>query len=141
MLKRAIAVAGLCLAAALPVPARAASPAPEAVLRAYFAALGQHRYAAALRFRLNDMPLRTFAAAFRRYRSYHAWVGRAGDADGAAGSSYVEVPVRVYGRLGNGRPFSERGSVTLRIAHPIPGTTAAERRWHIYSSNVPPRFE
>src|SRR4051812_11505981 len=108
-------VFGLAVAA----PARAEGPGPEQVLRRYFALLGQHRYGAALHLRLNDMPLRTFAAAFRPYRSYHGRVGRAGEGDGAAGSSYTEVPVRIYGRLRSGRPFGERGSVTMRMVHPI----------------------
>ena len=111
------------------------------MLRRYFALLGRHDYAAALRLRLNDMPPRRFAGAFRPYLSYHGRVGRAGEGEGAAGSSYTEVPVTIYGRLRNGRPFRERGSVTLRMAHPIPGTTAAERRWHIYRTDVSPRFD
>ena len=122
-------------------PAQAQGPAPEEVLRRYFALLGGHHYGAALRLRLNDMPLRTFAAAFRPYLSYHGRVGRAGTDDGAAGSSYTEIPVRIYGRLRNGRPFSARGNVTMRIVHPIPGATAAERRWHIYRTDVAPRFD
>jgi len=127
---------GLTLAA----PARA-DPAPEQVLRRYFALIGHHDYAAALRLRLNDMRLRRFAGAFRPYLSYHARVGRAGEAEGAAGSSYTEIPVTIYGRLRNGRPFRARGSVTMRMVHPIPGATAAERRWHIYRSDVAPRFD
>ena len=50
------AALGLTLAA----PARA-DPTPEQVLRRYFALLGRHDYAAALRLRLNDMPPRRFA--------------------------------------------------------------------------------
>lgn len=129
------------LAAAAGAPARAADPSPEAVLVRYFALLGRHQYAAALRLRLNDVPLARFAAAFRPYRTYHARVGRTGDAEGAAGSSYTEVPVTVFGRLRNGRAFSERGSVTMRMVHPIEGTTAAERRWHIYRTDVAPRLD
>jgi len=136
---RLLCLIALCLAGA--APARAAGPEPEQVLRHYFALLGRHEHAAALRLRLNDMPLRRFAAAFRPYLSYHARVGRAGDADGAAGSSYTEVPVRIYGRLRSGRSFSERGSVTMRMVHPIPGATAAERRWHIYRTDIAPRFD
>lgn len=128
----------ILLGLAAAAPARAAAPGPEQVLRRYFALLGRHEYAAALRLRLNDMPLRRFAAAFRPYLSYHARVGRAGAEDGAAGSSYTEVPVRIYGRLRGGRRFSERGSVTMRIVHPIPGATAADRRWHIYRTDVAP---
>ena len=141
MAKRLLCMIVLCLAVGIAAPARAVDPAPEAVLSRYFALLGRHDYAAALRLRLNDMPLRRFAAAFRPYLSYHGRVGRAGEGDGAAGSSYTEVPVRIYGRLRNGRAFSERGSVTMRIVHPIPGTSAAERRWHIYRTDVAPRFD
>ena len=50
---------GLTLAA----PARA-DPAPEQVLRRYFALIGHRDYAAALRLRLDDMRLRRFAGAF-----------------------------------------------------------------------------
>src|SRR5690349_17473727 len=98
----------LGLAAAGAAPARAADRSPEAVLRLYFDRIGRHLYADALRLRLNDIPLGRFAAAFRPYRTYHAWVGR-GDSEGggAAGSVYAEVPVRIYGRLRSGRPFSE----------------------------------
>lgn len=129
----------LCLAAA--APAQAAGPGPEAVLGRYFALLGRHHYAAALRLRLNDMPLGRFAAAFRPYLSYHGHVTGPGEGDGAAGSSYAEVPVRIEGQLRNGRRFSERGSVTMRMVHPIPGATAAERRWHIYRTDIAPRFD
>jgi hypothetical protein len=131
----------ILLGLAAAAPARAAGPGPEEVLRRYFALLERHDYAAALRLRLNDMPLRRFAAAFRPYLSYHGRVGRAGDAEGAAGSSYTEVPVRIHGRLRSGRSFSERGNVTMRMVHPIPGATAAERRWHIYRTDVAPRFD
>jgi hypothetical protein len=127
---------GLTLAA----PAHA-GPAPEDVLRRYFVLIGAHHYVAALRLRLNDMRLSRFAAAFRPYLSYHGHVGRAGEGGGAAGSSYTEIPVTIHGRLRNGRPFSEHGSVTMRMAHPIPGTSAAERRWHIYRSDIAPRFD
>jgi hypothetical protein len=139
--RRLLWVIALCLGIHGAAAARPADPSPEAVLRQYFALVERHHYAAALRLRLNDIPLATFAAAFRRYRSYHGHVGRAGEGDSGAGSSYVEVPVRVEGFLRSGRPFSEQGSATLRMVHPIPGTTAAERRWHIYRTDVAPRFD
>ena len=51
--------------------------------------------------------LRRLAAAFRPYLSYHGHVAGPGEGDGAAGSSYAEVPVRIEGRLRNGRRFSD----------------------------------
>lgn len=138
---RLFTLAGLGLAAALAAPAIAAEPSPEGVTRAYFTLIGGHHYAAARRASGAEMPLARFIAAFRPYRTYHASVGRAGEGEGAAGSTYVEVPVRIWGRLRNGRPFSERGSVTIRRVNDIPGASAAERRWHIYRIDVPPSLE
>lgn len=138
---RFVAVAAICLAApAAAAPARSDILHPERVVGAYFSLLEQHRYAAALRLRGNDVPLAAFVAAFRRYASYRAAVGPAGDDEGAAGSTFAEVQVRVHGRLRDGRAFSERGRVTVRHVNDIEGATAAERRWHIYRIDVPPRF-
>ena len=109
--------------------------------RRYFALLGRHHYAAALAPPAERHAAGRFAAAFRPYLSYHGHVARAGGGRRRGGSSYTEVPVRIEGRLRNGRRFSERGSVTLRMVHPIPGATAAERRWHIYRTDMfAPRF-
>jgi hypothetical protein len=138
---RRFATAILALAAAAAAPALAAEPSPEGVTRSYFALIGGHHYAAARRASGAEVPLARFIAAFRPYRTYHAAVGRAGEGEGAAGSTYVEVPVRIYGRLRSGRPYSERGSVTIRRVNDIPGASAAERRWHIYRIDVPPSFE
>lgn len=137
---RLSALASLGLAAAIAAPAMAAEPSPEAVTRAYFTLIARHHYAAARRVSGAEVPLATFIAAFHPYRTYLAAVGRAGDGEGAAGSTYVEVPVRIYGRLRSGRRFSEQGSVTIRRVNDIPGASAAERRWHIYRIDVPPSF-
>ena len=50
--------------------------------------------------------------------------------EGAAGSSYVTVPVVVYGRAPGGA-FSRSGSATLRRVNDVPGSTEVQRRWHI----------
>jgi len=52
--------------------------------------------------------------------------------EGAAGSSYVEMPVRMYGKLRAGGPFSSLQTVTLRRVNDVPGSTEEQRRWHIY---------
>ena len=53
--------------------------------------------------------------------------------------SIVEVPVQVYGRLADGRPFNMLGPMTLRRVNDVPGSTAEQRRWHIAESGVRPR--
>jgi hypothetical protein len=73
-----------------------------------------------------------FAASFERYLEYHAQIGAPGEIEGAAGSSYVEVPVVLYGRTRDGASFNRKAKVTLRRVNDVPGSTAGQRRWHIY---------
>jgi hypothetical protein len=139
----AMPLAGLiacCLAVASAAPVAPVDEAAVAVARNYFSLLEQGRYRAALRLRRDDIPPARFARAFQPYRRYHGSLGRPGRIEGAAGSLYLELTVRVSGRLRNGRPFSERGTVTLRRVGDVPGATAAQRRWHIYRTDVSPRF-
>ena len=46
----------------------------------------------------------------------------------------VEVPVQLYGRMKDGKPFGSAGTITLRRANDVPGATAAQRRWRIYGN-------
>ncbi len=82
-----------------------------------------------------------FAARFRGFSEIHANIGAPGEMEGAAGSSYVTVPVQVYGRIAtNGKPWYALRQVTLRRVNDVDGSTAEQRRWHIESIGpyVPP---
>src|SRR5688572_960659 len=105
--------------AARPEPSRDTPPAAEArnslseapftatsaqgaaqVVQTYFALVEAGRYPDARRLwsdggAASGATEADFAAGFRRYREYHAEVGAPGRIEGAAGSLYVEVPVRV----------------------------------------------
>ena len=72
-----------------------------------------------------------FAAQFAKYSEIHAQVGKPGDMEGAAGSSYVTVPFGLYGRAKAGGPFKQSGTATLRRVNDVPGSSEAQRRWHI----------
>lgn len=73
-----------------------------------------------------------FEARFRGFSEIHANVGAPSEPEGAAGSSYVTVPVQVYGRIAaTGKPFSTLRLVTLRRVNDVDGSTAEQRRWHI----------
>jgi hypothetical protein len=73
-----------------------------------------------------------FARRFRNFSEIRANVGAPGQMEGAAGSSYVVVPVQVYGRLAaNGKPWYRLRQVTLRRVNDVPGSSKAQRRWHI----------
>lgn len=73
-----------------------------------------------------------FEMRFRGFSEIHANIGAPDDAEGAAGSVYVTVPVQVYGRVkATGVPFYILRMVTLRRVNDVPGSTAEQRRWHI----------
>lgn len=106
------------------------------VLQSYFALIEQRRFGEAWRLwadggRASGASETDFGARFAGYREYHANIGAPGEIEGAAGSLYVEVPVQVYGRRADGTPFSATGPATLRRVNDVPGSTEAQRRWHI----------
>ena len=115
------------------------------LVQTYYALLEAGRSAAAYRLwsgegEASGLTPAAFAERRSRYREYHAEIFAPGEIEGAAGSLYVEVPVRVYGRTASGEAFSRRGTVTLRRVNDVPGSTPEQRRWHIARSDVePPR--
>ena len=63
-------------------------------------------------------------------------VGTPGDSEGAAGSIYIDVPVTVRARLKDGTRQRFTGHYTLRRVNDVPGSTRAQRRWHLYSAEL-----
>jgi hypothetical protein len=104
------------------------------MVREYFALLGAKQYdmARAL-WEPGAAPTEdALAAQMAKYTSYDATIGKAGDQEGAAGSSYLEVPVTVAATAKGGGAEKLSGTVTLRRVNDVPGSTAAQRHWHIY---------
>jgi len=107
------------------------------VVQTYYAHLGQKAYDKAWVLwsdggRASGQHTATaFAASFDRYSQYNAQVGGPGPIEGAAGSLHVTVPVVIYGRLKTGQEVHEKGQATLRRVNDAPGSTPAQRRWHI----------
>ena len=60
-------------------------------------------------------------------------IGSATSGEGAAGSTYIVVPVKLNATKSDAtvEPISER--VTLRRVNDVPGATAQQRQWHIVS--------
>jgi hypothetical protein len=117
-------------APASPVAPKTVEAAAQ-VVQSYFALLEKGRQAEAGRLWEEAENASAFAAALRRYRDYHVEVGPPGQMEGAAGSSYVTIPVRLQGRLKDGTPFRRRVEATLRRVNDVPGATEAQRRWRI----------
>lgn len=135
---------------AMPAPVQAAAIDPKspeaavAVVRRYHALLAAKRYPEAYALwgnggEASGLSSAEFAASFDKYATYSAEIGDAGRMEGAAGSSYVEVPVQVSGTLASGERFDMEGPIVLRRVNDVPGSTEAQRRWHISDSGVRPR--
>jgi hypothetical protein len=56
----------------------------------------------------------------------HVTQGAAGDQEGAAGSIYVSIPLTF-----TGAHSQRRANVILRRVNDVPGSTEAQRHWHI----------
>jgi hypothetical protein len=72
-----------------------------------------------------------FELQLKRYPEAHLEIGKPGDTEGAAGSIYATMPVVFYGRDQNGTDFRRAADVILRRVNDVPGSTEAQRRWHI----------
>jgi hypothetical protein len=79
-----------------------------------------------------------FTTAFAKEAEIHAEIGAPGPMEGAAGSSYVEIPIRFYGKHQNGSAFSQAATATLRRVNDVPGSSAAQRSWRIYRLEMQP---
>lgn len=69
------------------------------------------------------------AASFARdldQQRLHLEIGALGETEGAAGSIFTSVPV-VFA----GKDFRRPATIILRRVNDVPGSTDAERRWHI----------
>ncbi len=107
------------------------------VVQTYFALVEGGKYADAWRLWADGgkasgaTSAEAFAGGFARYSEYHAQVGAPGEPEGAAGSSYVTVPVVIYGRLKSGAEVHEKGEATLRRVNGVPGATPEQLKWRI----------
>ena len=113
------------------------------MLQSYGALLEQRRFAEARKLwsdggRASGLTEADFAAAYDKYAEIHSDIGAPGLIEGAAGSAYVDIPLRLYGRLKDGGPFNSVGTATLRRVNDVPGSTREQRHWQIYRLDLQP---
>jgi hypothetical protein len=101
------------------------------VVQYYGALIEQHRMKEAAALWGSGDSASEFALRLKRYPEVHLEIGRPGNEEGAAGSIYVTVPVTFYGKDQNGAGFRRPADVILRRVNDVPGSTEAQRRWHI----------
>ena len=119
-----------------PIDPKSAQGAGQ-VLQSYFALLESGRATQASALWSNSAEKSKFDARRASYSEIHANIGRPDDPEGAAGSIYVDIPVQLYGRLNDGKPFHALGSMTLRRVNDVDGSTAEQRKWHIAKADFP----
>ncbi|MDT8893880.1 hypothetical protein RSO41_04365 [Halomonas sp. I1] len=73
-----------------------------------------------------------FGQSMLAYQSFDGEATGAARTEGAAGTLYAEVPIRVSGTR-RGEPFSHEGTMTLKRCNDVPGCSAQERQWQIES--------
>lgn len=80
----------------------------------------------------------TFTKFWSKYREIHVLIGAPEAMEGAAGSSFVEIPVQIYGRMADGTPYNLRGPAVLRRVNDVPGATKEQLQWRIESTDLKP---
>ena len=126
-----------------PAPPKASLPEPKGpidpksveaagqVVQGYGALIEQKRFAEAEKLWGDPSAAAQFSKQLKGYSETHLEIGALGESEGAAGSIYVTEPVTFYGKDGAGKAFRRPANVILRRVNDVPGSTAAQRRWHI----------
>lgn len=113
-----------------PIDPKSAEAAGQ-VVQHYGALIEQGRWTESWTLWSDAGAAKQFDRNWRDDSEVHMQIGKPGDMEGAAGSSYVTVPVVFYGKKSGGGDFHKKAAVTLRRVNDVPGSTAAQRRWHI----------
>ena len=129
-----------------PAPAdtatRAGDSADDAanLVLAYYRAINERRYRDAYRLWASDgaasgKSLEAFRDGFGSTASVDVVLGTPGRIEGAAGSRYVEIPVRITAIATDGIRQAFIGRYTLRRSV-VDGATPEQRAWRIHSAQM-----
>ena len=114
-----------------PIDPKSAEGAGQ-VVQHYGALIERERWLKAERLWGDIDAARAFATSLKsRFGELHLEIGKPGDSEGAAGSIYITEPVVFYGKARTGKALRLPADVTLRRVNDVPGSTEAERLWHI----------
>lgn len=130
-------VAALALSAAAPASAESVAAA-VGVVRAYYAAVSRHDYRAAYTLWHGHRSYAEFRRGYAQTVRTTVTPIPPFKSEGAAGSIYTTVTVRVEALLRSGRHQHFTGSYVLRRVNDVPGSTSGQRRWHIVGAHLTP---
>lgn len=107
------------------------SEAAEELVRGFVRLLNEGKIADAyMLLGPNAPPRAEFESGWKSYSNLRVTSGAAGAQDGAAGSIYVSVPLTITGKV-QGKDVRRSATVVVRRINDVPGSTEAQRRWHI----------
>lgn len=110
------------------------------VVRDYYRAIDARDYATAwAKWGDRGRTGQTYAAfrrGFTATRKVRVSVTGPARSEGAAGSTYVTVPVRVYALTTTGAHQRFDGSYIVRRVNAVDGGSPSQRRWHLYSATL-----
>jgi hypothetical protein len=121
-----------------PIDPKSAEAAGQ-VVQHYGALIEQGRWTESWQLWSSATDAKVFDRNWREDSEIHMEIGKPGDMNGAAGSSYVTVPAVFYGKTKAGGSFRRAANVVLRRVNDVPGSTEAQRRWHVERIDWPPR--
>jgi len=101
------------------------------VVQHYGALVEQKRFDEAEELWGNAATAKSVTAQLKTYSEAHLQIGKPTEMEGAAGSSYITVPIVLYGKRLNGGALHRSGNAVLRRVNDVPGSTNAQRHWHI----------
>ncbi|HYX46290.1 MAG TPA: hypothetical protein VE820_05665 [Sphingomicrobium sp.] len=107
---------------------------PEAagqVVQQYGALIEQKKWTDSERLWGNEDAAKKLTGELKKDGEAHLQIGKPTDMEGAAGSSYITVPILLYGKDSKGAAFQRSGKFTLRRVNDVPGSTEPQRHWHI----------
>ena len=113
-----------------PIDPKSAEAAGQ-VVQHYGALIEQGRWAKSWELWSDADAAKEFDRNWRNDSEVHMEIGKPGDSEGAAGSIYISDPVIFYGKSKTGESFRRAATVMLRRVNDVPGSTEAQRRWHI----------
>jgi hypothetical protein len=113
-----------------PIDPKSAEAAGQ-VVQHYGALIEQGRWTESWKLWSNAESAKQFDRNWRNDSEVHMEIGKPGETEGAAGSIYTTMPVVFYGKTKAGGSFRRSADVILRRVNDVPGSTEAQRRWHI----------
>ncbi len=129
-----------------PAPQNSAGRSEQAavqVIRNYYSAIAHQDYPQAYSAWGHNgddsqQSFEQFKQGFKNTASTRVEVGEPSSPSGAAGSIYIQVPVTVTATTLNGTKQQFRGTYVLKRINDVPGSTATQRQWHLYSADLTP---